>query len=307
MSPTSRFHDGELQVQQRAGLSDVARQVGRIVQNSIPPVAQEFLRDQPMAIVGGSDPQGRIWASVLFGAPGFVQALDPRTVRVAALPDSEDPLAEILGIGARLGMLAIQPSTRSRMRLNGTVVTIEPDGFEMVTQEVFSNCQKYIQRREIGGDLESTNGESQLHAGQVLTAEQTAWLGTSDTFFIASAHPERGADVSHRGGLPGFVRVLAPTSLVFPDYKGNAMFQTLGNIATRPEAGLLFLDFDGGRTLQLTGRAELLWDDAASAYAPDTGRAVRFEIDGVRERYGIAVPRASFIDYSPFNPPVPVE
>jgi uncharacterized protein len=307
MFPTSRFHDGELQVQQRAGLSAVARQVGRIVQNSIPPVAQEFLLDQPMALVGGADPEGRIWASALFGAPGFVRALDPRTVRVAALPDAEDPLAEILGIGVRLGMLAIQPATRSRMRLNGTVVSVGPDSFEMVTQEVFSNCQKYIQRREIDGEVQATDGESQVRTGLALTAEQTAWLGAADTFFIASAHPERGADVSHRGGLPGFVRVLEPTSLVFPDYKGNAMFQTLGNITTSPKAGLLFVDFDGGRVLQLTGRAELLWDEAASAYAPDTGRAVRFEIDGVRERSGIAVPRTSFIDYSPFNPPVPVE
>ena len=307
MLPTSVFHDGELQVQQRAGLSAAARQVGRIVQNSIPLVAQEFLLDQPMVIVGGVDADRRVWASALFGAPGFVRALDSRTVRVAALPEPHDPLAEILGIGGRLGMLVIEPATRSRMRLNGTVVSIEPDGFELVTQEVFANCQKYIQRRELDGDLQATNGGSELNAGQALTAEQAAWAGASDTFFIASAHPERGADVSHRGGLPGFVRVLAPTSLVFPDYKGNAMFQTLGNIATRPEAGLLFIDFDGGRTLQLTGRAEVLWDDAASQYAPDTRRAVRFSIDGVRERGGVAVPRASFIDYSPFNPPVSVE
>jgi uncharacterized protein len=242
---------------------------------------------------------------VLFGAPGFVRALDPRTVRVAALPEPHDPLAEILGIGARLGMLVIEPATRSRMRLNGTVVSVEADAFEMVAQEVFSNCQKYIQRRELDGALQATNGGSELHPGQVLTAEQAAWVSSADTFFIASSHSERGADVSHRGGLPGFVRVLAPTSLVFPDYKGNAMFQTLGNIATRPEAGLLFIDFDRGRTLQLTGRAEVLWDDAASRYAPDTGRAVRFSIDGVRERSGIAVPRASFIDYSPSNPAVP--
>jgi predicted pyridoxine 5'-phosphate oxidase superfamily flavin-nucleotide-binding protein len=304
MTQTSVFHAGELLVQDRAGLTDDAQRVGRIVQASIVPAAQAFLLDQRMALVGGADLEGQVWVSALFGAPGFLTALDDRTVRIAAQPGPDDPLAEVVGSGARVGMLVIELASRRRMRVNGTVVSVEPDAFTIAASEVFGNCQKYIQRRV----FEDTDGvptdAPTSRAGRELSEAQHAWIAQADTFFIASMHAERGADVSHRGGLPGFVQVVAPTTLVFPDYVGNAMFQTLGNLATHPEAGLLFVDFEGGRTLHLTGRAEILWDDAAERYAPETRRAVRFEIAAVRELAGRAIPPAHLVEYSPFNPAV---
>jgi hypothetical protein len=169
---------------------------------------------------------------------------------------------------------------------------------------VFGNCQKYIQRRVFEDDAIEQTGLPVLHAGEALAAEQRAWVEGADMFFIATAHPERGADVSHRGGFPGFVQATGPTTIVFPDYAGNNMFQTLGNISTQPEAGLLFVDFEAGRTLHLTGRAEVLWDEAARPYAPDTGRAVRFEIGAVRELTVRAIPHAELVEYSPANPPI---
>lgn len=304
MTATSVFHSGELLVQQKAGVAETARRVGSMIQAAIPPVAATFLRDQRMAIVGGADADGQVWASALFGAPGFLTALDERTVRVGALPGPDDPLADLIGIGGRLGMLAIELATRRRMRVNGTVVAVEPDGFLLVTAEVYSNCPKYIQRRVFEADASASPGPPTFQQGRTLSGAQGAWIAETDTFFIASSHRERGADVSHRGGLPGFVRVVAPTVVVFPDYAGNAMFQTLGNIAEQPEAGLLFIDFEGGRTLQLAGRAELLWGDAASRHVPEAERAVRFEVARVHERSGLAIPRAHFVDYSPFNPAV---
>ena len=82
----------------------------------------------------------------------------------------------------------------------------------------------------------------------------------ADTFFVASAHPRRGTDVSHRGGDPGFVRMLDDHTLRVPDYAGNSMFNTLGNLHVNPRAGLLFVDFDRWRTLQLTGTATIRFD-----------------------------------------------
>ena len=95
---------------------------------------------------------------------------------------------------------------------------------------------------------------------RVLSEEQQTWIAGSDTFFIASHHAEGGTDVSHRGGMPGFVSVVSESKLMFPDYSGNAMFQTLGNISVNPSAGLLFVDWDKWRTLQLTGRASIVWE-----------------------------------------------
>ena len=74
------YHPGELAVQARAGQRDMADRVGKSIRSTIPPAAQEFLRSQPMAIIGTRDADGRLWASSLTGDPGFMQPLDPQTV-----------------------------------------------------------------------------------------------------------------------------------------------------------------------------------------------------------------------------------
>ena len=82
-------------------------------------------------------------------------------------------------------------------------------------------------------------------------------IARSDTFFIASRFREngddlrQGIDVSHRGGLPGFIVVAHETALLFPDYAGNCMFGTLGNLVVDPRCGLLFIDFETGDMLKL--------------------------------------------------------
>src|SRR4030095_12436506 len=108
----------------------------------------------------------------------------------------------------------------------------------------------------------------------------------ADTLFIASVHADAGADASHRGGQPGFVRVLDERRLLIPDYAGNTMFQTLGNIAADPRVGLLFVDFDTGATLQLTGRARILWEPEALAPLRGADRALEGEIDEIVEIEG---------------------
>ena len=90
----------------------------------------------------------------------------------------------------------------------------------------------------------------------------------ADTFFVASYADTphgRQVDVSHRGGNSGFVRVGADGALTIPDFSGNRFFNTLGNLAINPKAGLLFVDFTNGDLLQLSGDAELLPDSAGIA------------------------------------------
>ena len=89
----------------------------------------------------------------------------------------------------------------------------------------------------------------------------------------ARVHPTRGADASHRGGSPGFVRV-AGGRLWWPDYPGNNMFNSLGNLAVDPAAALMFIDFFSGRTLQLSGAGDVRWDDAAE-------RSVEYDVRDV--------------------------
>jgi predicted pyridoxine 5'-phosphate oxidase superfamily flavin-nucleotide-binding protein len=132
--------------------------------------------------------------------------------------------------------------------------------------------------------------------------EQRLAIERADTLFIASVHATRGADASHRGGQPGFVRVLDERRLRVPDYAGNNMFQTLGNIATDPRVGLLFVAFDTGTTLQLTGRARILWEVSDRAGLPGAERAVEVEVDEVVEIAGQGPLGWRFVEYSPFNP-----
>ncbi|MFI8104382.1 pyridoxamine 5'-phosphate oxidase family protein [Streptomyces sp. NPDC086023] len=289
------YHQGSRQVQDRAGVRELADHVGRSIGPGIREVAAAFLARQPTLVVGAADAAGRIWASLLTGAPGFVRATGPGRVSVAGGVPDGDPLAEALATpGTPLGTIALDPRTRRRMRLNG-ILEPTPRGFAVEAGEVFSNCPKYLQQREPVEVL--WDGPGVVRRGGALTPDQARGVRAADTFFIATAAGD-GADASHRGGNPGFVEVLSPTELAWPDYAGNAMFLTLGNLVEEPRAGLLFPDWETGRTLQLTGRAR-------TEYGPDGSRTVRFTIEGTVEAEHPGRLRWSAPDYSPANPPVP--
>jgi predicted pyridoxine 5'-phosphate oxidase superfamily flavin-nucleotide-binding protein len=127
----------------------------------------------------------------------------------------------------------------------------------------------------------------------VLDARQGAAIAAADTFFIASWHPAGGADASHRGGRPGFVEVRDERTLEFPDYPGNNMFNTLGNLAGHPRAGLLFADFERGDLLQLTGRARVLGEHAVR---------IRIDVEEVRATPAGTSLRFELVESSPSNP-----
>jgi hypothetical protein len=103
--------------------------------------------------------------------------------------------------------------------------------------------------------------------------------------------------------MPGFVSVDGDR-LVWPDYTGNLMYNTLGNIAVHPRAGLVVPDFDSGAVLQLTGRAAIEWDSLRSAEVPGAERLVELIVEEVVEIVGVLPPSVRVLDYSPFNPPV---
>lgn len=125
----------------------------------------------------------------------------------------------------------------------------------------------------------------------------------ADVLFVATAHPTRGADSSHRGGAPGFIEVLDDRTLRIPDYSGNSMFNTLGNLRVNARAGIIVPDSERGRTLQLTGTAETLWnqDDPADR----TGGTHRFLAFRITHWLELPLPpgvKTEFLDYSPYNP-----
>jgi hypothetical protein len=149
---------------------------------------------------------------------------------------------------------------------------------------VFGNCPKYIQRR-FPREWLAPQGDGVAVVGSALDASQRALVETADTLFVASRHPTRGTDASHRGGRPGFVTVTEDgASLTFPDYPGNNMFQALGNLAVDPAIGLLFVDFKSGRTLQLSGDAEIVWDESRLAASPGAQRLIDVRVRELVDR-----------------------
>jgi len=294
------FHEGERAVQARAGVAAEARGLGRGISSGIPPGAQPFLEAQRLAVLAGIDTAGHVWASLVTGNPGFITAPSLRRLRLAAGLSDADPLADGLSSDRPLGLLVIDPERRRRLRVNGRVIRADRTAIEIATEEVFGNCPKYIQARAPEQGAHTRGAISRW--GTTFTVEQRLAIERADTLFIASVHAARGADASHRGGQPGFVRVLDERRLRIPDYAGNNMFQTLGNITTDPRVGLLFVAFDTGTTLQLTGRARILWDVLDRAGLPGAERAVEVEVDEVVEIAGQGPLGWRFVEYSPFNP-----
>ncbi|MFE9673357.1 pyridoxamine 5'-phosphate oxidase family protein [Streptomyces sp. NPDC006259] len=288
------YHAGSRTLQDRLGVRDLADHVGRSVGEGVRSVAAAFLRLQPQLVLGAADPaSGAVWASVITGTPGFVRATGPRRISVAGGPPPTDPLATALATPhAPVGTIALDPRSRRRMRLNGRLRPT-PHGFAVEADQVFANCPKYLQKRETYETVSDRPPGPPRHGGE-LTAEQAGFVAAADTFFLASVR-EGGADASHRGGNPGFVRVLSPGELAWRDYPGNSMFLSLGNLAADPRAGLLFLDWATGRTLQLTG-------EARTEFGAGGERTVRFTVTHALDTPAALPLRWSAPAYSPANP-----
>jgi predicted pyridoxine 5'-phosphate oxidase superfamily flavin-nucleotide-binding protein len=263
---SAAFHTGEQAMQARAGVQAQMAQIGpRVLRDHMPDQHREFFGLLPFVLVGSVDAQGQPWASVLAGAPGFMQSPDPTHLHIGARPLPHDPLNTTLHDGAALGLLGIQPHTRRRNRMNGRA-RLQDGGVTVEVGQSFGNCPKYIQAREPVWVPGAPAGQIAFE-GPGLDEASRGLIRAADTFFIATAHPQasaggersHGVDVSHRGGPPGFVNV-AGEVLTVPDYAGNHFFNTLGNIALHPAAGLLFVDFDRGDLLYLAVQAKVVWD-----------------------------------------------
>ncbi len=296
------FHSGEIAVQTQAGVTQEAQRLCSLISSVIKPAAQEFLRTQQLAIASTVDVKGRVWASLLTGEPGFVKVLDQQTVHIDGFSFASDLLHHNLGDNPQIGLLVIDLVNRRRLRLNGKA-EIQPGGkINVSIEQAFFNCPKYIQVRHLETGTKESPENPVIFTREALNEENKHWITQADTFFITTSHPEVGADASHRGGFPGFVQVLNSNKLVFPDYAGNNMFQTFGNLAVNAGAGLLFIDFEQGHTLQLTGKAKVIWDAKRLSSFAGAQRLVEFEIDQILETRNATPLRWRFGEYSPVNP-----
>jgi hypothetical protein len=234
------------------GEADAADRLAHLLRTEVPDAGVAFLRRQPWLLLAAPLADGTVWPSLVSGRPGFLDAPAPGLVAAAATPPTADPLGAAVAAGGQVGALALEPATRRRMRLNGRFAPHE-GRLAIRTDEVISNCPKYIQRRRLDPAwLPGTPAPT--WSGTQLTGAQRRWIAQADTMFLATASADGRADMSHRGGRPGFVGV-HDGRLAFDELPGNSLYMTLGNLEQTGAAGLLFVDFATGATLHVAGPA----------------------------------------------------
>ena len=302
----SGYHRGERAAQARIGLAEKMAPLGELIlQDAMPGQHRDFYEKLPLMFVGAADDDGNLWASVLAGEPGFIQSPTSTELQIHSSFDALDPIAAAIRAGRDLGLLGIELETRRRNRLNARIESADADGLRLEVKQSFGNCPKYIQRRQ-HRKREDQVAVSRKDFDTFDTATQ-AFIRQADTLFIASQFDDgenaanRGPDVSHRGGVPGFVEITDERRLSIPDYSGNNFFNTIGNLIENPRAGLLFIDFDSGSILSMTGRAEVIWAEDEPLEIDGVERLIRFTLERGVRLDNLLPFEWQFEDYSPYS------
>lgn len=298
------YHDGERMAQENAGEKAIGERNGRVITHKIIPGAIHFMEKQSFFIASSKSNSGNISVSVLAGEEGYIKVKSETTIEIfrsLLYSNPYDVFWDNVKEHNKVGLLFIEPATRRRFRINGSVSLTEQKVTVSVDQ-AYPNCPKYIQQRRIRL-INKPAYTSESLSGNALNVALLDILRQADTFFVGSCDLHGNMDASHRGGAPGFIHIEDTNTLLIPDYAGNSMFNTLGNFMVNPQAALLFLDFENKKSLQLSGSAEIIWHDTDKKL--NTGGTNRFWMFIIHKWVLLENLKGfewHFVDYSPFNP-----
>jgi uncharacterized protein len=130
------------------------------------------------------------------------------------------------------------------------------------------------------------------------------FIESLDMFFLATTDDDGQPSCSYKGGDVGFVRVIDPATLAFPNYDGNGMFLSMGNIARHPRVGMLFVDFERQRRLRLSGEARISDGDALLSEYPEAQFVVRVSVTRVFPNCPRYIHKYKRVERSPFVPTI---
>ncbi|CZS96206.1 hypothetical protein WAI453_009818 [Rhynchosporium graminicola] len=292
------------------------------------PQASNTLIRAPLIALGTLDEEGRPWTTLWGGEAGFSRAIAQGIIGVRTTIDREhDPVVKVLlgdksdgevmqmqGKGKMVSGLTINLETRNRVKLYGRMVAgafaamderIGEVQLVVKIEQSLGNCPKYLNKKHIVPHIPKPK---LISSNLLLTPAAVALLAKADLFFISSSNHESDMDCNHRGGPQGFVRVLSneegEVTLIYPEYSGNRLYQTLGNLRTTPRAGLVIPDFETGNVLYLTGTTEILVGKDAADAISHSNLAVKIRVEAMRfVEDGLAF-RGHDGEFSPYNPPV---
>lgn len=271
------FHDGELRAHIEAGTGTP----GFAIREMMPDQHRHFFSSLRFVMVATTDNDGWPVATIVTGPQGFINSNDPQSLTIAATAHWQDSFIPLVETDKAIGMLGIEFSNRRRNRVNGYVTAFDKEGLHVHVKQSFGNCPKYIQARDVSNEKNDV-GVSSRDFFNDLSDDAKNMINNADTFFVATASGSEamngsGVDISHRGGMPGFIRIDGNT-LTIPDFVGNRYFNTLGNMLVEPRAALLFIDFKSGDLLHLQGTTEVLWQSDETGNLVGAERLWRFHI-----------------------------
>jgi len=244
--PPLNYHAGQIAVQEEAKTRHVADKLAHWVG----PVG-EFALGADLFLFATADAEGILSFTVLSGEPPLVEVADESGVQLHFPPG----LAPLPPAPVACGGLAISLGQARRARINGLLVSNGGDN-KLVARETFTLCRKYM--------APSVALEERPHLGPVACeplALDDPWLAgllaKAETSFLASISPDGGPDVAHRGGPPGFLKLdAAARRLTWPEYVGDGVFKSAGNVRATGTMTLLVPDHDSGDAVELIGRGD---------------------------------------------------
>lgn len=216
--------------------------------------------------------------------------------------------------GAISRSLPTEQSTREDQQQNDVSSANTPSTDDAATGEVqlvvhieqsLGNCPKYLNKYSISP---ATPSPTLLSSSKQLTQEGLDLIERNDLFFITSSRADQDMDTNHRGGPRGFVRVFSNkesgAEIVYPEYSGNRLYQTLGNLQVTSKAGLVFPDLETGNVLYVTGTTQILIGKEASDIIPHSNLAVKVKVTAARLVQSGLPLRGQPGETSPYNPNV---
>ncbi|KAK3998317.1 hypothetical protein QBC44DRAFT_228393 [Cladorrhinum sp. PSN332] len=296
--------------------------------SGLPPSYARRVAVSPLVALGGLDDQGRPWTTIWGGERGFIRPVAHSVLGLQSIVDkAHDPVLKSLlnGVpdgevfqsdeGKQISALSIDLESRDRVKLTGKMVVgtvgsrpgtdaIGEVQMALHIQESLGNCPKYLNKKIIRAHIPSPELVS---SALPLPEEAVKLISQADMFFLSSTN-NKTMDTNHRGGAPGFLRILTNSesdgvALIYPEYSGNRLYQTLGNLHINPSIGLAIPDYTTSSVLYLTGTSTLLVNPPSSIL-PHTKLAVKITVHSAIYIKDSLPFRGEPGELSPYNPPV---
>ena len=332
------WHEGERQMHHLLKVPEYDNPVSP----GLTPQAAFGLQKFPLLAIGTLDEHGRPWTSLWGGDSGFSSPLGGGIVGVRTAVDiNNDPVVKSLlggkggdgesfkaeGEGQVVSGLAIDLMARKRVKIAGRFIAgsfkaVDSDEDRPGTRgeadaqaviritESLGNCPKYLNKRLI---TPAPLDPEPQDPSPILSEEALDLLKKADMFFMSSSQAGKTMDTNHRGGPSGFARVISNSKegaeIIWPEYSGNRLYQSLGNLMVTPQAGLTFPDYENGNVLYLTGKTEILVGADAASILPRSNLAVKLIVSEARFVFkGLAFrgsrPADTSHGMSPYNPDI---